>query len=204
MVSIKEALKDRAKVTEDRARVTEDELDKYTQKNLRGKFVITAAPNKETPFKKEADLTDADNALANNIITLAKSKYDVDIEVGDIASCHYLPKGGIFFSMWNMRPGSAYQKLAGAIKQKPHSPSLNIYFNFMLTKRRSALLFEVRKLKKEGTIARYYSDEEGVICIKKDEKDKNIKLSSFHQTKTSPVKTYTIPELHQAISTSET
>ena len=76
----------------------------------------------------------------------------------------------------------------------------NIYFNFMLTMRRSALLYEVRKLKKETKIDRYYSDEVGIISIKVKDKDANIKLTSFYKTKTSPVRSYQIPELHKRVS----
>ena len=116
----------------------------------------------------------------------------------DISSCHYLPKGGIFFSLWNMRPGSVCDKLTAEIKSAK-SHDINIFINFMLTKRRSELLFEVRKLKRSKTIARLYSDEKGDISIKVKASDKNIKLTSYHETKTSPTRTYTVKELKEKV-----
>ena len=73
----------------------------------------------------------------------------------------------------------------------------------MLTKRRSALLFEVRKLKRSEKIARFYSDENGIISIKMKPTDENLKLSSFCQTRNSPVLTYTIPELLKLVADSQ-
>ena len=70
----------------------------------------------------------------------------------------------------------------------------------MMTRRRSSLLFEVRKLKKQNKIARYYSDEKGIITIKVKEGDTNIKLCSFYQTKNSPVKTYTVAEMKRKVA----
>ena len=187
-----------------KTRETEDELDEYKQKNLRGKLVITASRDKPSSLKKQNELSaEGSDALEKHIIALAKEKYDEVIAPEDIASCHFLPSGGIFLSLWNMKPGSAFQRLTSKIKSKKQKKEVNIYFNFMLTKRRSELLFEVRKLKREEKIARFYSDENGVISIKVKEDDLNMKLSSFSRTKTSPVMTYRVPELLKIVSESQ-
>jgi hypothetical protein len=183
------------------ARHNADELDDYKQKSLKGKFVITVNKKRPSFMKKEEDLASGDEkALPNHIIDLAKTKYEVDIALGDIASCHYLPKGGIFFSLWNLRPDSVFQKLTKNIKDKAiflKNKDKNVFFNFMLTKRRSTLLFEVRKLKKVGRIHRFYSDENGVISIKVKSNDSNKKLSSIQETATSSVKTFQVTELYE-------
>ena len=72
-------------------------------------------------------------------------------------------------------------------------------FNFMLTKRRSRLLFEVRQMKKTGRIERYYSDENGAIAIKVKSTDKSKKLSSIHEEGSSRVRTYLLTELHEEV-----
>ena len=70
----------------------------------------------------------------------------------------------------------------------------------MLTKRRSSLLYEVRKLKRDGVISRFYSDEDGIISMKvNDEKEKATKLSSYSKTKTSPVLTFLPSEVHKKV-----
>ena len=178
------------KTYKDQARENADELDDYKQKNLKGKFVITASSKKPTTMKKQEELaSEGLEDLPAHIIELAKDKYKVTLAPEDIASCHYLPKGGIFFSLWNLKPGSAYTELTKNIKEGMH-PHMNVYFNFMLTKRRGSLLYEVRQMKKVGRISRYYSDENGAISIKVNSKDKSKKLSSIHQAGSSTVKTY--------------
>lgn len=200
---VKKHSEDKDKV-EKKTRETEDELDEYKQKNLKGKFVITSSKDKPTSMKKQSELSSEEpNALQKHIIALANEKYKVEIPHEDIASCHYLPSGGIFLSLWNLKPGSAFQKLTKEIKSKDQNRNVNIYFNFMLTKRRSALLFEVRKLKRTEKIARFYSDESGIISIKMKTTDENLKLSSFCQTRNSPVLTYTIPELLKLVADSQ-
>ena len=104
--------KDR-EASEKKTEENEDEFDDFQNKNLGGKFIITATPEKPTPMKSSDQLASEGRApaLATHIKKLAKDKYDVEIDEKDIASCHYLPRGGIFFSLWSLRPGSVYEQL---------------------------------------------------------------------------------------------
>ena len=183
------------------SRELEDEVDDYKQKNLAGKYVITCDRKKPTEVKNQEELAadGGDKALPSHIVQLAHSKYGVVIKEDDISSCHFLPKGGIFFSLWNQRPGSPSDMLTNAIKTCKDRTK-NIYINFMMTRRRSSLLFEVRKLKKLKKIARYYSDEKGTISIKVKEGDTNIKLCSFYSAQNSPVRTYTVEEMMKKVA----
>ena len=187
--------------SEKSAREMEDEVDDYKQKNLAGKYVITCDRKKASEVKTQEELAadGGDRALPAHIVQLVQSKYGVVIREDDISSCHYLPKGSIFFSLWNQRPGSPSSTLTDAIKTSKDKTK-NVFINFMMTRRRSSLLFEVRKLKKQNKIARYYSDEKGIITIKVKEGDTNIKLCSFYQTKNSPVKTYTVAEMKRKVA----
>ena len=99
-------------------RELEDEVDDYKQKNLAGKFVITCDRKKPSEMKTQEELAadGGDRALPAHIVQLALSKYGTTLKEDDISSCHYLPKGGIFFSLWNMRPGSPSAALTEAIK----------------------------------------------------------------------------------------
>ena len=189
------------KESSENTRELEDEVDDYKQKNLAGKFVITCDRKKPSEMKTQEELAadGGERALPAHIVQLALSKYGTTLKEDDISSCHYLPKGGIFFSLWNMRPGSPSAALTEAIKTSKDKTK-NIYINFMMTRRRSSLLFEVRSLKKQKKIARYYSDEKGTITIKVKEGDTNIKLCSFYETKNSPVRTFTVAELKKKVA----
>ena len=97
--------------------------------------------------RRAEDALKADNKdLVDHVVDLALKKYEVTIPKTDIASCTRVHSGGIIFYMWNQKPGSAYHTLCKNIKSVKNLTT-NIYFNFMLTKRRSTLLFEARKLK---------------------------------------------------------
>ena len=177
-----------------RIRQAEDDLDEEKQKNLKGKFIISSSikQGKES-FIKSDDALKADNKdLVDHVVDLALKKYEVTIPKTDIASCTRVHSGGIIFYMWNQKPGSAYHTLCKNIKSVKNLAT-NIYFNFMLTKRRSTLLFEARKLKRDNMITKFLSDEHGSITVKKE--DAKEKIASHTDKETGQVKTWTVSEL---------
>ena len=177
-------------------RRVKDELDEEKQRNLKGKFMITSLPtvNKECLIKSDDVLVIEKKSLVQHVIDLAEKKYEVKIPEADISSCVRLYKGGDILSIWNQRSGSAYEKLCKAIKSKKNLDK-NIYFNFMLTKRRSTLLFEARQLKKKELIKKFFSDENGSISIKIDEVKE--KIASKVDKETGEVSTLTLEELRR-------
>ena len=77
--------------------------------------------------------------------------------------------------IWHFGRGSAFQRLVTAIKSnKDVDKNLNVFFNYMLTKKRSTLLYNVRELKrKEGSkIKKFYTDENGSITVLTEEGEK--------------------------------
>ena len=143
-----------------RIRDVEDDLDEEKQKNLKGKFIISSSDKrgKESLFKDDETLKAEKKDLADHVIDLALKKYEVTLPKADIAYCTRVHSGGIIFSLWNQKPGSAYHSLCKNIKSTKNLAT-NVYFNFMLTKRRSTLLFEARKLKRDNMISKFLSDE---------------------------------------------
>ena len=79
-----------------------------------------------------------------------------------------------------VKEGSKFKQVVEKIKMPlPDEKKVPVYLNFDLTKKRSALLYEVRQLKKQNKIFRYFTDFDGSISIVKEEsfpKDK-IKLT---------------------------
>ena len=177
-----------------RVRQAEDDLDEEKQRNLRGKFIITSSDKdgKESHFKSDETLKADKKDLVDHVIDLAEKKYKVKIPKTDFASCSRIHNGGIIFHLWNQKPESAYSKLCKNIKSRVNL-DLNIYFNFMLTKRRSTLLFEARKLKRSLKITKFLSDETGAITIQKDETKE--KIASKVDKDSGQVKTWTVKEL---------
>ena len=73
-----------------------------------------------------------------------------------------------------------------------------LYFNFMMTKRRSRLLFEIRQLKKSERVFKFYSDEEGCITVKGKEGDRNKRITDIAVEGSGKLKTWTVEELLHA------
>ena len=179
-------------------RELEDEIDHLKQKSLKGKIIITSKiPQGDGCIKTDAQIKQEGGTLANHVKNLAKFKYNIDITEDDIASCFHLPKGGILVTFWQKWSGSPYQKLVAAIKS-PMNSHIPLYFNFMLTKRRSKLLFNIRKLKQNDKIYKFYSDEDGCISIKAKPGDRNTKVTDVVTEASAKLKTWTDEELAHA------
>ena len=70
--------------------------------------------------------------------------------------------------------------------------------NFMLTPKRGELLFQIRTLKREGRISKFYSDEDGYISIKLKNGDNITRVTDIFIEGTKKLKTWTIGELAAA------
>merc|ERR1712055_138678 len=105
--------------------------------------------------------------------------------------------GSIKLTLANLKPDSAYDKMVTEIKDpSAERKKINLYFNFMLTRRRNSLLYEVRKLKREGAIEKYWIDFNGSITIKKDGGPK-LKLTGITSKRDDSFRTYTSKEVRE-------
>ena len=99
---------------------------------------------------------------------------------------HYLPGGNIILRLWNTSPGSGFKLLVDRIKSGKGKAEVPLFINFQMTKRRSTILFHLRNLKREGKIAKYYSDESGSISLRVKEGGAKIKLTNYQLKKGVP------------------
>ena len=181
-----------------RVRQVEDELDEIKQKRMIGKFIITsvAKPGKECLIKSDAQFEE-DETLVDHVIKLAKTKYGTEVRKSDVLECKRLQSGAILLTLW-VWYDSSFHTLAASIKSSKNFDT-NVFFNFMLTKRRNELCFHVRQLKRDKKIDKFFSDERGHITIKY--KEKSQKISSLPlDTNKYIKKTYTITELETLIT----
>ena len=74
---------------------------------------------------------------------------------------------------------------------------INLYFNFVLTRRRNSLLYDIRKLKREGSIFKYWTDFTGVITVKKDEGGPKSRITAISNKKDFSIRTYTVAEVKE-------
>ena len=188
---------------ENRMRVNEDEIDECKQRSLKGNFIISSPPD---PAKHRVSLLKTDDqlrqdkeTLTDHILDLAKKKYNVTINAEDIQACHRLPNNNVILRIWRRCPGSAWQDLVEKIKTGTNT-GFNVYFNFHLTRRRNALAYEIRKLKKSGKIQKFLTDENGHISIKVGESDRKRRITYFAERPSDDPRTFTVQELFNLVN----
>ena len=176
----------------------EDEIDHLKQKNLKGKIIITSKSQYgECLIKTEAQLQQENKSLAEHVIDLVNLKYSQVITKEDIGSCFRLKKGGVLVKFAKKGKGSQFHTLSSKIKSS-QGAKINLYMNFMMTARRGELLFEIRKLKKDGRIKKFYSDEEGNISIKLNVGENIIRVTDVFNEGSKKLRTWTLDELYAA------
>ena len=154
----------RVKVLEEKTRLLEDSGDLQQQKALKGKFMISAPRNKDS-IASEAKLKEENKSLPKYVTELVYNKLGQTLKEDEIVSCHHTTTGSIMFRLANFKPGSGYQRVVAAIKGGAGKDVPDLYVNFALTRRRAALLYEVRQLKKATKIPRFLSDADGSITV---------------------------------------
>ena len=154
----------RVKVLEEKTRLLEDSGDLQQQKALKGKFMISAPRNKDS-IASEAKLKEENKSLPKYVTELVYDKLGQTLKEDEIVSCHHTTTGSIMFRLANFKPGSGYQRVVAAIKGGAGKDVPDLYVNFALTRRRAALLYEVRQLKKATKIPRFLSDADGSITL---------------------------------------
>ena len=117
----------------------DDELDNSKQRKLVGKIVITSQDKGSTSPIKTKQISEQEViSLEAHVVELLKTKYDLVIEKRDIENqkrCHC----GIFHKQEVSRVSIP------EVGRKDQVRNLNIplYFNFMLTRKRSKLLLKI-------------------------------------------------------------
>ena len=192
---------------ENRVREQGDKLDEIQQRGLKGNLMISSPTNdvKQSLLKTPAQLEEEGVSVLDHVRELVKMKYDVDLPARDVQACHHVPswpkgrKGqpeykSSVLRIWNRTNGSAWSALVAGI-MSGGAKEVNAYANFHLTKQRSDLLFHLRKLKEAKKITKFYTNENGHISYRVNEKSMKVKVTYFSMEKGSNPITLTPQEL---------
>ena len=174
-----------------------DKLDEIQQRGLKGNLMISSPTNggKASLLKSPAQLEEEGVSVLDHVRELIREKYDVDLPASDVQACHHVPswpkgKRGqpeyktIVLRIWNRTPGSAWSALVAGI-MSGGAKQVNIYANFQLTKQRSDLVYNLRKLKEAKKISKFYTNENGHISYRVSEKSLKVKVTYFYPDKDS-------------------
>jgi hypothetical protein len=162
-----------------------DEIDELRQRQLKGNLIISSSPNgsKACLIKTDEKLLEENQSLTDHVLTLIETKFEVKVPIPDVQALHRLQNGNILLKLWNRCPGSAWWKIAEGIK-KGKNKNVNLYANFQLTRKRSALLYHLREKKRENKIYKFYSDENGSISFRVSENSKKIRATFYNKNST--------------------
>ena len=157
---------------EARVKDLESDADTTSQKLKTGSLILTQ-PREGKFIQKKEDLEASGTSVASHASQVIQAKTGVKIEESDLKAAHFLPNGNVKVKFSEVKEGSKFKQVVEKIKMPlPDEKKVPLYLNFDLTKKRSALLYEVRQLKKQKKIFRYFTDFDGTISIIKEEGSK--------------------------------
>ena len=163
---------------EARVRDLESDADSTSQKLKTGSLILTQPREGNIILKKEA-LEASGASVASHATQVIEAKTGVKVDESDLKAAHFLPNGNVKVKFSDAKEGSKFKQVVEKIKKPlPDERKVPVYLNFDLTKKRSALLYEVRRLKKQNKIFRFFTDFDGTISIIQEEGSKDkVKLT---------------------------
>ena len=180
----------------------ESDLDSQAQKQKRGSLIVTQTPG-STFIQSDEELEKAGVTVAKHACDLIKLKTGVEVEEGDLRVAHHLPNGNIKVKFRDLKMSSKFHSVVYKIKKPlPDEKKIKLYLNFDFTRQRSSLLFEARRLRREGKIVNYLTDHDGSISVQQsDDRKDRVKLTRMsgkgggkEVRGKQPVRTFTVPE----------
>ena len=144
----------------DQSRRNYDYIDDLDQRSLMGKISI----NVQDPEMKRRigimDTGDYNSFDLRLLVTEVNERYGIHIDpLEDLKDARRVSRAGtIVLTFFDHKPGSKFFDLVSAIKTRgSNSKGQPLYANFLLTNRRNALLFQIRKAFEEGKLEKYFS-----------------------------------------------
>ena len=172
--------------TKQQIRGLKDDNDNLWQRNLKGNVILHSpdipTKNLQTIIKSDETLKKENKTIQEHSKELILEHYGIEIPDSDLAACHRLKGPGSILVKFNNRCNdSAYSSLVKAIKrgglkgeerrkakskeEKAHIKLPNFFICFHLTKRRGMLVQHLKKLKRNGDINNFSSDQNGTIYM---------------------------------------
>ena len=156
----------------------ESDLDAAAQKMKTGTIVLMQ-PKGGNLIKSEEDLVADGLSVEAHACSLIKQKTGVVVEERELKSAQNLPNGILKVRFGDQKAGSKFSEVVKKIKSKPTSEEreVKLYLNFELTKRRNAVLYEIRRLKREQKLHRFFTDFDGSISVIQKEGGEKVKVT---------------------------
>ena len=202
-----------AKKVTKRLSQAEDQIDAISQRQRKGCFLIHSPNNPNKKLTSILPKVDPDSpSYLEEVRSLVKVHYDVDIPKCDISACHPTGQGVALLKIANRAPGSAYFKLCAAVetggvfgkhkrakrrgeksKEEGTSPP-NLFITYQLTKRRANIVKVLKTLKHENRLFSFYTSKNGDIAARKTQGGETIFLTYCWNIENS--KSYSEKEIH--------
>jgi hypothetical protein len=124
----------------------------------------------------------------------------VTLTPDNLKTCHFTPSIALVFWLCDLKYSSKFDYMVRAI-QSERNREFNVYFNVMLTRRRTNLLYHVRMLKKSDALSRFYSDNDGSITVVQSKGGPRVRLTDVFNSETRKFSTITVVELTARFAT---
>ena len=155
----------------------ESDLDAAAQKSKTGTIILTQ-PKEVNLIKSEETIKAGGRTVEEHACELINMKTGVAVDEKELNLAHYLPNGNIKVRFSDRKAGSKFSQVAEKIKKPSREyKDVKVYANFELTKKRSAILYEIRRLKRENKVHRFYTDFDGSISLIPKEGDDKVKVT---------------------------
>ena len=189
---------------ESKVKDLESDLDSNVQKQKVGTLIVTQPP-RSTIIKTKDQLEGLGTSVAKHAVDLIKMKTGVEVDEADLKVAHHLPNGNVKVKFRDLKTTSKFHAVVNKIKRPlPDEKKVPVYLNFDFTKRRSELLFQIRRLRREEKIAYYLTDFDGSITVQQKEGGERVRLTRSSNRSSrrgekeklgkQPNRTYTLPE----------
>ena len=156
---------------------TKLEADETRQRGMKGNLIISSPHRTNKPtravYGTVGDGVSRKKESHTDVVKrLIKEKTGIEVKDSEISACHPMGKkenNTFIIRLNNRSPGSSWEKIIEGMKKDGcFVKEVNVFINFMLTKRRADLAKKARTAKIDHKISKLFIDQNGRIKVKKE------------------------------------
>ena len=165
--------------------------EEVQQRSMKGNLIISSPNRTQKPSLLTLKTLKVNGETVKEDATdlccrLIEEKTGVFVPKQDISACHMLKKQGdessYIIRFHNLKHGSAWASItAGLMTGKVNGQCFtdaNVYINYQVTKARGELLKQARLARKDGSIRKYSTDQNGNISVQIDQRSPWTRITS--------------------------
>ena len=175
----------------DEVKALRKHCDEVQQRSMKGNLIISSpvTTQKKSLFNFEAGVQQGDHAkedATSLCLRLIDLKTGIKVSPSDISACHVLKKHGndssYIIRFNNLKPGSSWEMLTAGLRTGKVNgecfTEANVFINYQLTQARGELLKKARQARRDKSIHKYSTDQNGNISVQMKQRGSWSRISS--------------------------